>query len=82
MEITGCGRLPDLNLQPRKPVFQALYAALDDVLGTKAQEEHAEPRVTLSVQAMPLGTFLRSARPIWIHSLSRWMSSIPQFRKS
>jgi len=48
-----------VNLQAHKPVFQALYAALDDVPGAKAQEERAEAKVTLSVQAMPLGTFLR-----------------------
>jgi hypothetical protein len=40
-------------------VFQALYAALDDVPGAKAEEAHAEPKVTVSVQAMPLGMFLR-----------------------
>jgi hypothetical protein len=40
-------------------VFQALYTALDDVPGAKTEEAHAEPKVTVSVQAMPLGMFLR-----------------------
>jgi hypothetical protein len=60
--LTACQdlQLPSLHPpHPHPPVFQAVYAALDDLPGTKAQEEHAESRVTLSVQAMPLGMFLR-----------------------
>jgi type II secretory pathway component GspD/PulD (secretin) len=60
MAMGGCNRLADPPDPPRhKPVFQDLYAALNDLPGTQGHEDHAEPKVTLSVQAMPLGTFLR-----------------------